>query len=74
MYIYKKTITIEEGKRSGIPTIRNMRISVADILYWLASGMSFDDILADFPELTKEDIAVALEFSANRQDRTFVAA
>lgn len=74
MYIYKNIITLEEGKRSGKPTIRNMRISVADILYWLAAGMTFDDIIFDFPELTKEDITAALEFAANRQLRTFVAA
>ena len=74
MYIYKEIITIEEGKRSGKPTIRNMRISVEDILNWLASGMSFDDILLDFPELVREDIIAALEFSANRQHRTLIAA
>ncbi len=74
MYIYKNIITIEEGKRSGKPTIRNMRISVADILCWLASEMTFEDILLDFPELTKEDIIAALEFTANRQHRTLVAA
>jgi uncharacterized protein (DUF433 family) len=73
MYIYKNIITLEEGKRSGKPTIRNMRISVTDILYWLAAGMTFEDIIFDFPELTKEDIVAALEFAANRQLRTFVA-
>lgn len=71
MYIYKNIISIEEGKRSGKPCIRQMRISVEDILRWLASGMSTDDILFDFPELTKEDILVALEFSANQQKRIF---
>jgi uncharacterized protein (DUF433 family) len=74
MYIYKDIITIEEGKRSGKATIRNMRISVEDILHWLASGMSFDDIVFDFPELTSADIVAALEFSANRQHRTLIAA
>jgi uncharacterized protein (DUF433 family) len=73
MYIYKNIITLEEGKRSGKPIIRNMRISVTDILYWLAAGMTFEDIIFDFPELTKEDIVAALEFAANRQLRTFVA-
>ena len=71
MYIYKNIISIEEGKRSGKPCIREMRISVEDILRWLASGMSTDDIIIDFPELTKEDILVALEFSANQQKRIF---
>jgi len=69
MYIYKNIISIEEGKRSGKPCIRKMRITVEDILRWLASGMSTDDIISDFPELTKEDILVALEFSANQQKR-----
>jgi uncharacterized protein (DUF433 family) len=71
MYIYKNIISIEEGKRSGKPCIREMRITVEDILLWLASGMSFDDIILDFPELSKEDIMVALEFSANQQKKIF---
>ncbi|QRR01841.1 DUF433 domain-containing protein [Dyadobacter sandarakinus] len=70
MYIYKSVITIEDGKRSGKPCIRGMRITVEDVLRWLASGMSVDDIVLDFPELTKEDVLVALEFSANQQKRT----
>lgn len=67
MYIYKNIITIEDGKRSGKPCIRGMRITVEDVLRWLASGMSVEDIVLDFPELTKEDIMVSLEFSANQQ-------
>lgn len=63
MYIYKNIITLEPGKRSGKPCIRGMRITVEDILRWLASGMSFEEILEDFPELTRDDIAAALEFS-----------
>lgn len=74
MFIYKNIITIESGKRSGKPCIRNMRITVEDILRWLASEMTFDDILSDFPELTKQDILTALEFAAMRQQRTTVAA
>jgi uncharacterized protein (DUF433 family) len=70
MYIYKNIVTLEPGKRSGKPCIRGMRITVEDILRWLASGMSFEDILLDFPELTKEDITVALEFSADQLKRT----
>ena len=66
MYIYKDIITIEDGKRSGKTCIRDMRITVEDILRWLASGMSFDDILSDFPELTQQDLQAALEFSAMR--------
>lgn len=70
MYIYKNIITLEPGKRGGKPCIRGMRITVEDVLRWLASGMSFEDILADFPELTREDIMIALEFSADQQKRT----
>ncbi|MEI7582004.1 DUF433 domain-containing protein [Runella sp.] len=70
MVIYKNIITVEAGKRGGKPCIRGMRITVEDILRWLASDMSFDDILMDFPELTREDLTAALEFSANRQHRT----
>jgi len=72
MYIYRNIITVEPGKRSGKPCIRNMRITVEDILRWLASDMSFEDILADFPELTKEDLVAALEFAAMRQERTAI--
>jgi uncharacterized protein (DUF433 family) len=74
MFIYKNIITIESGKRSGKPCIRHMRITVEDILRWLASGMTFENILEDFDELTKEDIQAALEFSANRQQRILLAA
>ena len=74
MLIYKDIITIEDGKRGGQPCIRNMRITVEDILRWLASDMSIEDIIADFPELTKSDILTALEFSAMRQHRTLVVA
>jgi uncharacterized protein (DUF433 family) len=74
MYIYKNIITIEAGKRSGKPCIRGMRITVEDVLRWLASGMSIADILEDFPELTREDVLISLEFAANRQERTLAAA
>lgn len=74
MYIYKNIITLEPGKRSGKPSIRGMRITVEDILRWLASEMSFEAILTDFPELTKEDLVAALEFAAMRQQRTVKAA
>jgi uncharacterized protein (DUF433 family) len=74
MYIYKNIITIENGKRGSKPCIRNMRITTEDILRWLASEMTFEDILNDFPELTREDLIAALEFSANRQQRILVSA
>ncbi len=57
-------ITIEPGKRSGKACIRGMRITVADVLSYLAAGMSHDEIIRDFPELTEEDIRAALAFAA----------
>ncbi|MEN0051038.1 MAG: DUF433 domain-containing protein [Bacteroidota bacterium] len=74
MYIYKNTITIEQGKRSGKPCIRGMRITVEDILRYLASEMTIEEILEDFSELTKKDVITAIEFAANQQRRTAVAA
>jgi uncharacterized protein (DUF433 family) len=74
MFIYKNIITIEAGRRSGKPCIRGMRFTVEDILRWLASGMSTAEIMEDFPELTREDILTALEYAANRQERTLAAA
>lgn len=68
---YKNIITIEPGKRGGKPCIRGMRITVGDILGWLASGMSVKDILEDFEELKEEDIYAALSFAADRENRTF---
>lgn len=70
----QKIITLEAGKRSGKPCIRGMRITVEDVLRWLASGMNTEEIMADFPELTREDLLTALEFAANRQERTLVVA
>ena len=64
---YRTRITIEPGKRGGKPCIRHMRITVYDVLGWLASGMSTADILADFPELTPEDVQAALAFAADRE-------
>jgi uncharacterized protein (DUF433 family) len=64
---YQQIITIEAGKRGGKPCIRGMRITVYDVLEYLASGMSEEEILEDFPELTKEDIRACLEFAADRE-------
>lgn len=60
-------ITLEPGKRSGKPCVRGMRITVADVLSYLASGMSFEEILDDFPYLEKEDILACLSFAANKE-------
>ena len=62
-------ITIEPGKLGGKPCIRGMRISVYDILEYLGSGMSQDQVLRDFPDLTKEDIQACLGFAADRERR-----
>jgi len=66
---YSQIITIEPGKQSGKPCIRGLRITVSDILEYLASGMSEIEILEDFPELTSEDIRACLAFAADRERR-----
>ena len=66
---YSKIITIEPGLRSGKPCIRGMRITVSDVLEYLASGMPEEKILSDFPELTGEDIRACLAFAADREKR-----
>jgi uncharacterized protein (DUF433 family) len=64
---YQEIITIEPGKRGGRACIRGMRIAVADILGWLAAGMTHDQILSDYPELTENDIRAALAYAADRE-------
>ncbi|MEQ8329372.1 MAG: DUF433 domain-containing protein [Longimicrobiales bacterium] len=64
---YSSRITIEAGKRSGKPCIRGLRITVSDVLEYLASGMTEDEILADFPVLEREDIKASLAFAAERE-------
>lgn len=64
---YQDIITIEPGKRSGKPCIRGMRITVYDVLSYLASGMTYDEILEDFPYLTQEDILACLSYAADRE-------
>ena len=64
---YQRLITIESGKRFGKPSIRGLRITVQDILEYLASGMTEAQILKDFPELTTEDIRACLAFAADRE-------
>ena len=65
---YEHIITVEPGKRSGKPCIRGLRITVYDVLEYLASGMLEDEILADFSELTREDIRACLAFAAEGED------
>ena len=64
---YQDYITIEPGKRGGKPCIRSMRITVYDVLDWLASGRSETEILDDYPELTQDDIRACLAFAADRE-------
>jgi uncharacterized protein (DUF433 family) len=66
---YQDYITIEPGKCSGKPCIRGLRITVYDAFDYLASGMSEDEILDDFPDLTREDIRACLAFAADRERR-----
>ena len=66
-------ITINPAVRSGKPVINGTRITVSDILEYLASGMSADEIIADFPYLTHEDILATLAFAAQREQRLFSA-
>ena len=66
---YQDIITIEPGKRSGKPCIRGMRITVYDVLEYLASGMTHAEILEDFPYLTEEDILACLSYAADREKR-----
>lgn len=70
---YDGLITIEPGKRGGRPVIRGLRITVGDVLGWLASGMTPEEIVSDFPELTEADIRAALAFAADRERRTLAA-
>ncbi len=70
---YTKIITVEPGKRSGKPCIRGMRITVTDVLEYLAGGMTEDEILADFPYLTRDDIRACLAFAADRERRLMSA-
>ena len=64
---YRHLITIESGKRGGKPCIRGLRITVYDVLEYLASGMSETAILRDFPDLTADDIRACLAFAADRE-------
>lgn len=71
---YQEIITIEDGKRGGRPCIRGLRIAVADVLGWLATGLSHEQILADYPELTEDDIRACLAYAADRERRLLTSA
>jgi uncharacterized protein (DUF433 family) len=66
---YRAIITIDPGKRGGKPCIRGLRITVYDVLEYLASGMSEAEIISDFPDLTSDDIRACLAFAADRERR-----
>ena len=70
---YRDRITIEPGKRGGKPCIRGMRMTVGDVLEYLASGMTEDQILAEFPYLEREDIRAVLAFAADRERKLLVS-
>lgn len=70
---YQSIITIEPGKRGGKPCIRGMRITVYDVLSYLAAGMTTEEILADFPYLTEDDIRACLSYAADREKQMLVA-
>lgn len=70
---YRQIITIEPGKRGGKPCIRGLRITVYDVLSYLASGMPEDQILEDFPYLTRDDIRACLAFAADREQAKVIA-
>ena len=67
MKTYNKIIKISSEKRFGRPCIRDTRITVFDILGWLGSGMTFEEIILDYPELSREDIKASLMFAADRE-------
>jgi uncharacterized protein (DUF433 family) len=69
---YRDLITIEPGKRSGKPCIRGMRITVYDVLEYLAAGMTHQEILEDFPYLTEDDIRACLSYAADREKTLLV--
>ncbi len=70
---YSDIITLEPGKRSGKPCIRGLRITVYDVLEYLASGMSNADILREFPYLTEEDVRACLKYAADRERKAEIS-
>jgi uncharacterized protein (DUF433 family) len=70
---YEKIITVEAGKRGGKPCVRGLRITVYDVLSYLAAGMSHEEVIRDLPYLTEEDILACLAYAADREHRTLVS-
>lgn len=69
MVDYREVITLEPGKRGGKPCVRGLRITVQDVLEWLASGTTIEEILADYPELARDDVLACLAYAADRERR-----
>ena len=67
---YRSIITLDPSKKGGKPCVRNLRISVEDVLTWLASGISIKEIIEDYPELTNDDILACLRYAAERERHT----
>ena len=74
MVDYKNIITIEPGKKSGKACIQGMRFMVSDVLGYLSEGMSIDEIIMEWPELTREDILACLSYSAKNEEKTIILA
>ncbi len=70
---YRNFITIEPGKRGGKPCVRGLRITVGDVLGWIAAGMTHQEIIDDFPDLTDQDIRACLTYAAAREQHTTIA-
>ena len=70
---YRKIITIEPGKRGGKPCIRGLRITVGDVLGWIAADMTSKEIIEDYPDLTEDDIRACIAYAADREQHTTIA-
>jgi len=70
---YRNLITVEPGKRGGKPCVRGLRITVGDVLGWVAAGMSNSEIIEDFPDLTEQDIRACAAYAADREQQTMIA-
>ena len=72
MIDYRDYITIEAGKRGGKPCVRGLRITVYDVVSYLASGMTIEEVLEDFPSLTRDDVLACLAYAADREQQTLI--
>ena len=70
---YQDIITVEPGKRGGKPCVRGLRITVGDVLGWIAAGMTWREIVDDFPDLNEADIRACVAFAADREQHTMIA-